>query len=231
MEVMAVGQRRRRPKNQVTPLVKVLLLCLAVTGSCQVAAVSCVTFTSALDIAGDPGTGSSSCLPYNIEISAASTNVPLADASAGAVDLAPALDVAVVVDESGSVRSLCGFTLDCYFNEQDFAVELVTLLNEAFGFFDKGGTGVYIEYSRQVNTNSQYTNQADYIAGKTGGSYNRAVVRAFSVHRACLPGGTDTVHHSNSPNYQQRYCRFSFKKMENMTCHFVTHHRKNKMRN
>ena len=47
-----------------------------------VAADSCVTFTSTVDGAGDPGPGSQSCLPYTVEVSAVAGTAALAEASA-----------------------------------------------------------------------------------------------------------------------------------------------------
>lgn len=89
--------------------------------------------------------------------------VPLSEAMAATAALAPAMDVSVVVDESGSVKTLCKGTLDCYNNERDFATGLITLLNGAVGFFGKGGTALYMEYSTAVNTEAQYTTEADYL--------------------------------------------------------------------
>lgn len=140
----------------------VLIITLVRTG---VAALSsCVNLTSTVDGAGDPGPGSGACLPYNIEVSAAAGMVRLSEATAATAALAPAMDVSVIVDESGSVKTLCKGRLDCYNNEREFATELVTLLNKAVGFFGKGGTALYMEYSTAVNTEAQYKTEADYLA-------------------------------------------------------------------
>ena len=140
----------------------VLLVALGVVE--EVSADSCVSFTSTVDGAGDPGPGSDDCSPYNIEVAAVAGSVLLSEASESATSLAPAMDISVLVDESGSVIGLCGDSTDCYFNEQDFALELVTLLDDGVSLFDKGGTAQYIEYGAAVNTNQAFTNRADYIA-------------------------------------------------------------------
>lgn len=101
---------RGRPWSQAAPqAVKALLVFLvALVVGHEVAAVACVNFTSTVDEAGDPGPGSSDCLPYNVEVSAVAGTVLLSEASASATALAPAMDVSVLVDESGSVPFLCG---------------------------------------------------------------------------------------------------------------------------
>lgn len=126
--------------------------------------VACVSFTSTVDNAGDPGPGSDACEPYNVEVEATAGAVLLSEASVLATALAPAIDVSVLVDESGSVAILCGNTLECYQNEKDFAMELITLLDDSVDFFSKGGTAHYIEYSAAVNVNQAFTNKADYLA-------------------------------------------------------------------
>lgn len=153
------GQLWTRAASLATRALLVLFVGLVVDQ--EVDSASCVDFTSTVDGAGDPGPGSGACLPYNVEVTASADTVLLSDASAAAVELAPAMDVFVVVDESGSVKTLCSGTYDCYQNEKDFATELITLLNAAVGFFDKGGTALYMEYSRGVNVNEAYTTEAD----------------------------------------------------------------------
>lgn len=125
---------------------------------------ACVSFTSTVDNAGDPGPGSGVCLPYNVEVVAAAGTLPLSEASESATVLAPAMDVSVLVDESGSVSLLCGGSNQCYVNEKDFATELITLLDDSVDFFSKGGTAQYIEYSAAVNVNQEFTNKADYLS-------------------------------------------------------------------
>ena len=127
-------------------------------------AASCVSFTSAVDGAGDPGPGSDACLPYNVEVVATAGTVLLSEASESATTLAPAMDVSVLVDESGSVRLLCGYTYECYANEKDFAKELITLLDDSVDLFSKGGTAQYIEYSAAVNVNQAFTNKVDFMS-------------------------------------------------------------------
>jgi len=110
---------------------KVLFLFIAALTRKEVAVSSCVSFTSTVDDAGNPGPGSGACLPYTVEVSAVAGTVLLSGASATAAAQAPAMDIAVLVDESGSVEILCEYSLDCYENEKDFAVELVTLLDDS----------------------------------------------------------------------------------------------------
>lgn len=152
------------PKKALLLLVVLLVLRIPPVRPGGSALSSCVNLTSTMDGAGDPGPGSNACLPYNIELSAAAGMVRLSEATAATAALAPAMDVSVIVDESGSVKTLCKGTLDCYNNERDFATELVTLLNRAVGFFAKGGTALYMEYSTAVNTEAQYKTEADYLA-------------------------------------------------------------------
>lgn len=149
------------------PGVKALLVFfIAANAGEEVAADACVNFTSTVDGAGDPGPGSGACLPYNVEIEAVAGTVLLSEASASAVSLAPTIDISVLVDESGSVPYLCGGTNDCYLNEQDFAIELISLLDDSVDLFNRGGTANYIEYSGDVNVNQVFTNKLDYISCK-----------------------------------------------------------------
>ena len=159
---MAIPQRRcREPRGTAR-----LLIFMAALVAIVQEVPACVNFTSTVDNAGDPGPGSDACLPYNIEVVAAAGTVLLSEASETATALAPAMDVSVLVDESGSVTQLCGGSNDCYLNEKDFAKELVTLLDDSVDFFSKGGTAQYIEYSGAVNVNQAFTNKADYLACK-----------------------------------------------------------------
>ena len=118
--------------------IEALVLCfLGALAGREVAADSCVTFTSTVDGAGDPGPGSDLCLPYTVEVSAVAGTVALAEASASAAAQAPAMDISVLVDESGSVKLLCARTLDCYEDEKNFALELIALLDDSVGCVTK----------------------------------------------------------------------------------------------
>lgn len=128
------------------------------------AGAPCVNLTSTVDAAGDPGPGSGACLPYSVELSALAGIISVSDANAATAALAPAMDVSVVVDESGSVKTLCKGTLDCYNYERHFATELVARLNAEVDFFSKGGTAFYMEYSSAVNVNEAFSAEADYLA-------------------------------------------------------------------
>lgn len=127
------------------------------------ARASCVNLTGAVDGSGDPGPGNGACLPYNVEISALAGMISISEANLATAAVAPAMDVSVVVDESGSVKTLCSGTLDCYNDERRFAMELVKLLNAEVGFFGKGGTALYMEYSHTVNVNEAFSAEADYL--------------------------------------------------------------------
>lgn len=117
---------------------KALLFFLAAVSRKSVTADSCVNFTSTVNGAGDPGPGSGSCQPYTVEVSAAAGTVLLSEATASAATQAPAMDVSVLVDESGSVAYLCGDSLDCYENEKALAVELITLLDGSVRYVSIG---------------------------------------------------------------------------------------------
>ena len=150
------------PPSVATTLL-VFVVALVTTAVEEVSA--CVSFTTTVDDAGDPGSGA--CLPYNVEIVATAGTVLLPEASESATALAPAMDVSVLVDESGSLLLLCaGNSNQCYLNEKDFAQELITLLDDSVDIFSKGGTAQYIEYSAAVNVNQAFTNKADYLACK-----------------------------------------------------------------
>lgn len=127
------------------------------------ARASCVNLTSVVDGAGDPGPGNEACLPYSVEISALAGMVSVFEANVATAAVAPAIDVSVVADESGSVKTLCSGTLDCYNDERRFAMELVTLLNAEVGIFSKGGTALYMEYSSTVNVNEAFSAEGDYL--------------------------------------------------------------------
>lgn len=142
----------------------VLLLQSALLVVRSEAGASCVNLTSTVDTAGNPGPGSAACLPYSVKISAVAGTVPVSEANAATAAAAPAIDISVVVDESGSVKTLCSGTLDCYNDERNFAMELVTLLNAEVGLFGKGGTAFYMEYSSTVNVNEAFFTEANYLA-------------------------------------------------------------------
>lgn len=131
---------------------------------CSRARASCINLTSTVDAGGDPGPGSEACLPYSVEVSALAGMVSVSEATVATAAAAPAIDVSIVVDESGSVKTLCRGTLDCYNDERQFAMELVTLLNADVGFFGKGGTALYMEYSSAVNVNEAFSSEADFLA-------------------------------------------------------------------
>lgn len=127
------------------------------------ARASCINLTSTVDTAGDPGPGSEDCLPYSVDVSAVAGMVSVSEANVATAAVAPAMDVSVIVDESGSVKTLCSGTLECYNDERHFAMELVTLLNAEVGLFGKGGTALYMEYSSAVNVNETFSAEADYL--------------------------------------------------------------------
>lgn len=156
---------RRQWRRLASPeAAKLFIMFVTALGIIVENVAACVSVTSTVDSGGDPGPGSDACLPYNIEVVAAAGTVLLSEASESATVLAPAMDVAVLVDESGSVPLLCGYSNECYLNEKEFVKELITLLDESVDLFSKGGTVQYIEYSAAVNVNQAFTNKADFLS-------------------------------------------------------------------
>eukprot|EP00752_Nemacystus_decipiens_P005388 g4884.t1 len=120
--------------------------------------------------------------------------VSVSEANAATTAVAPAIDISIVVDESGSVKTLCSGTLDCYDDERRFATELVRLLDAEVGLFGKGGTALYLEYSNTVNVNEAFSSEADYLAfveAQThdgGGTYIGTAIAAARDELMALPG-------------------------------------------
>lgn len=77
--------------------------------------------------------------------------------------LAPAMDVAVIVDESGSLPFLCNGSMQCYEDEKNLAMNLVTRLDSSVDMFSRGGTVVYVEFSTEVNIDIAFTNLDSYL--------------------------------------------------------------------
>eukprot|EP00903_Cladosiphon_okamuranus_P012950 g12090.t1 len=123
--------------------------------------------------------------------------VSVSEATAATAAAAPAIDVSFVVDESGSVKTLCRGTLECYNGERHFAMELVTLLNADVGFFGKGGTALYMEYSSAVNVNAAFSAEADFVSfveAQThtgGGTYIGTAIAEATETLLALPGRED----------------------------------------
>lgn len=139
----------------------VLVLSLAFSTGPRIAsaASSCINITSEVNHAGDRGpVVGESCQPYSVNITAVAETKS---------DLSPVMDVAVIVDESGSVPILCDGSGQCYQDEKNFAMEIMTLLDASVNMFSRGGTALYLEYSGQVNTNSAFTSLQDYLDGES----------------------------------------------------------------
>ncbi|CAM9123708.1 unnamed protein product [Chrysoparadoxa australica] len=151
-----------------------------------------------------------SCVSLNADVSHTSVALATCDAPAtvtwslaGGVSAESAssiVDIVVVIDESGSVKSGCynPGTLDCYNDEKSFTINLVNTLAMDAELFNPNGLAGYVEFATNVNGYDTHDNFVGFETAVNGLSHSggqTALGAAINQGRTMLEAVPDRATH------------------------------------